>query len=102
MRTWLAIVACLATGCGYPVGLVYSSAQTPHGQNRTETAGHTKPSDKQGEACVTGILYLVAFGDGSLDAAKKAGGITDVHTVELHTTNILGIYSQGCTEVHGR
>jgi hypothetical protein len=28
--------------------------------------------------------------------------VTEVHSVEFHGTNILGIYSQGCTEVHGK
>lgn len=93
-------------GCGglfgYPVGSLYTGTQTPHGINRNETSGPGKTGDKHGEACATGILNAVAFGDASLDAAKKAGGVTEVHSVEFHGTNILGIYAQGCTEVHGK
>lgn len=86
----------------YPSGSLYTGTQTPSGINRNETSGPGKSGDKVGEACATGILYAVAFGDASLDAAKKAGGITEVHSVEHHVTNILGIYMQGCTEVHGK
>lgn len=89
-------------GVGYPVGSLYTGTQTPHSMNRSEVSGPGKTGDKHGEACATGILGIAAFGDASLDAAKKAGGITEVHSVEFHGTNILGIYGQGCTEVHGK
>ena len=97
-------VAAIIFGCGggYPTGSLYTGTQTPHGMDRTETSGAGKSGDKHGEACATGILNLVAFGDASLDAAKKAGGITEVHSTEFHGTNILGIYMQGCTEAHGK
>jgi hypothetical protein len=99
-------MAVILLGCGgflgYPSGSLYTGTQTPSGLNRNETSGPGKTGDKHGEACATGILYAVAFGDASLDAAKKAGGISEVHSVEFHSTNILGIYSQGCTEVHGK
>jgi TRL-like protein family len=99
-----AAFAMIAIGCGYgyPVGSLYTGTQVPHGINRNETSGAGKTGDKAGEACATGILSAVAFGDASLDAAKKAGGISEIHSVEFHGTNILGIYSQGCTEVHGK
>jgi len=99
-------VALFLTGCAglfpYPSGSLYTGVQTPHEVNRNETSGPGKSGDKHGEACATGILYAVAFGDASIDAAKKAGGVTEVHSVEHHVTNILGIYMQGCTEVHGK
>jgi hypothetical protein len=87
----------------YPSGSLYTGTQIPHYSNRQETSGAGKSGDKKGEACATGILGAAAFGDASLDAAKKAGGITDVHSVELHTTAILGpLYHIACTEVHGK
>lgn len=95
-------LAVILLGCGYPVGSLYTGTQVPHPVNRNETSGPGKSGDKHGEACATGILNAVAFGDASLDAAKKAGGVTEVHSVEFHGTNILGIYMQGCTEVHGK
>ena len=93
---------CAAFGGGYPSGSIYSGTTVPHGVDRLEMAGQAKTGDKSGEACATGILNLAAFGDASIDAAKKAGGVSDVHSVELRTMNILGIYMQGCTEVHGK
>ncbi len=99
-------IAAVIFGCGvpytYPSGSLYTGATAPHGMDRTETSGAGKSGDKHGESCVTGILGLVGFGDASLDAAKKAGGITELHSTELHYTSILGIYTQGCTEVHGK
>jgi hypothetical protein len=95
-------VAMIGCGYGYPYGSLYTGATIPHDISRHWVTGQAKTGDKSGESCATGILALVAFGDASLDAAKKAAGITDVHSVELHGTNILGIYQQGCTEVHGK
>jgi hypothetical protein len=98
-------MAVVLFGCGYsyPFGSIYTGASIPHGMDRAETSGAGKSGDKKGESCVTGILGLAAFGDGTLDAAKKAGGITDVHSVEIHATDILGfVYATTCTEVHGK
>ncbi len=102
-----ALMAFGLSGCGalgpmYPHGVVYTAVQQPHPMDRNEVSGAGKTGDKHGEACATGILSLVAFGDASVDAAKKAAGVTEVHSVEFHGTNILGIYTQGCTEVHGK
>jgi hypothetical protein len=101
-----ATIGLFVFGCAgavpYPSGSLYTGSQFPSSINRNETSGPGKSGDKVGEACATGILYAVAFGDASLDAAKKAGGITEVHSVEHHVTSILGIYMQGCTEVHGK
>jgi hypothetical protein len=37
------------------------------------------------------------------DAAKKAGSITEVHSVEFKPTVVaFGIYYQACTVVHGK
>jgi len=100
------IVAASLGGCasvGYPVGSIYQGTTTPHGMDRNNTEGAAKTGDKSGEACATGILALAAWGDASLDAAKKAGGnIADVHSVEFRGFSILGIYNQGCTVVHGK
>jgi len=92
------------TGCGvtYPTGSVYTGTTTPHGMDRLEASGQAKTGDKSGEACATGILGLAAWGDASLAAAKKAGTISDVHSTEFRGFNILGIYTQGCTVVHGK
>jgi hypothetical protein len=104
IRTGISVGALLLLAAchRYPMGSLYTGTTVPHNANDLELAGAGKSGDKVGESCATGILYLVAFGDASVDAAKKAGGITDVHSVEFKEMNILGIYMKGCTEVHGK
>lgn len=93
---------CAALGGGYPSGSLYNGTTVPHGVDKLEMAGTGRSGDKEGESCATGILNAVAWGDASVDAAKKAGSITDVHSVELKSFSILGVvYSTGCTVVHG-
>lgn len=96
------------TGCmsyanqGYPVGAVYNGTQAPSALERVEASGQGKTGAKSGESCVTGIMGVAAFGDGSLDAAKRAGQITDVHSVEYKATAVLGfVWAEVCTIVHG-
>jgi len=99
-----AAIAAGTIGCtvlGYPTGSIYTGTKVPHGAMRLEGAGAGKGSTARGEACATGILGMVAFGDASLAAAKKAGGITDVHSVEFGGLSILGIYTKGCTIAYG-
>ena len=100
----LGLMVPVVTGCaafGYPTGSLYTGTVVPHGMMRMEGAGAGKGGTKTGEACATGILGLAAFGDASLAAAKKAAGVTDVHSVEFGGMSILGIYTQGCTVVYG-
>jgi hypothetical protein len=56
---------------------------------------------REGTACAKTILGLVGTGDASIDAAKKAGGIQEVSSVDYHATNTLGIVAEFCTIVHG-
>lgn len=57
---------------------------------------------KTGEACAMSILGVVAIGDASIDAAKAAGGVAQVASVDHHAFSILGIYGTLCTEVKGQ
>lgn len=107
---WLLSAAALLTlgGCmplnnqGYPVGAIYSGTKAPSVLARAELSGDNKGATKQGRSCSTGILGLAAWGDASVDAAKKAGGISTVHSVEYESTAVLGfIYVDVCTVVHG-
>jgi hypothetical protein len=103
-----AVGAALLSGCmpliqqGYPVGGIYSGTKAPSSLARVETSGDNKTAPKMGSACSSGILGLVAWGDASIDAAKKAGGITSVHSIEYEATAVLGaVYVEACTVVHG-
>ncbi|HEX4869592.1 MAG TPA: TRL-like family protein [Moraxellaceae bacterium] len=64
-------------------------------------AGTSTKASKRGEACAQNILGAVAWGDASIDAAKKAGGITQVASVEQVPTRVLGYYARFCTVVRG-
>lgn len=56
---------------------------------------------KEGKACGTTILGMVALGDMSITAAKAAGGITTVAQVDHSAKNILGVFAEFCTIVKG-
>lgn len=57
---------------------------------------------KMGEACAASILGLLAFGDASIDTARRNGGITSISIVDEKMTSILGLYASHCTVVHGK
>ncbi len=61
---------------------------------------HTSAT-KEGKACGQSILGWVATGDASVSAAKAAGGITTVASVDHSAKNILGIIGEWCTIVKG-
>jgi hypothetical protein len=76
------------------IGVIYSDVKGPIAA--TSTVG-----SKQGQACARTILGMVATGDASIEAAKRAGGIREVASVDHHTTNMLGIIGDFCTIVTG-
>jgi hypothetical protein len=82
-------------GNGFALGAVYAGYKSP-GQVGTAAAGKT------GEACFSSILGLIASGDGSLEAAMKAGGITQIAHVDHEQFAVLGVYATSCTIVHGQ
>jgi TRL-like protein family len=96
----LLVAAHLLTGCvtaaSPVVGAIYTAVK--FGDSVTSNA----VGPKTGESCATSILGLVATGDASVDTAAHLGGISAVSHVDHRTTNILGIYSEYCTTVHGQ
>lgn len=86
-------------GCAFvasPVnGVLYTNVQGP------VTATTLAKSTRVGEACASTILGVVATGDASIDAAKRAGQITEVSSVDFRSHHILLLYGQFCTIVHG-
>lgn len=89
----------LLSGCAVvqtpTAGFVYTKVQGPI------ATGKSSRASKTGQACATNILGLVSTGDASIDAAKKAGGITDVATVDHDSTIVLMVYGKYCTVVKG-
>jgi hypothetical protein len=57
---------------------------------------------KKGQACASSILGLFATGNASIEAARRAGGITQVTSIDEKSNSILGIYATYCTIVMGR
>jgi len=55
---------------------------------------------KTGTAQAEGILF-VSFGDASISAAMRNGGITRIHHVDSEDFNILGIYARQIITVYG-
>ena len=82
-------------GNGFALGTIYSGYKSP-GQVGTGA------DSKTGEACISSILGLVATGDASVEAAKKAGGITQIAYIDHDQFSVVGVYATSCTIVHGQ
>lgn len=98
----LVAVAFTFTGCattgllsGPGLGFVYTATKDAEMATTATAAGKT------GKACANNYLGIVAMGDASIEAAKKAGGITAVSSVDREYSNILGIIGEACTIVKG-
>ncbi len=57
--------------------------------------------NKKGQACVTNILGLAAYGDSSIEAAKKEGNIKNISYVDRTYDGVYIFYQKGCTIVNG-
>lgn len=99
MLVFISLLGFLLGGCAAvssPVfGTIYTGVQAP------VAVGDSGSSAKVGESSATSILGIFAVGDASIDAAKKAGGITKVAYVDHKSTSFLGIFAKWTTVVHG-
>jgi len=68
----------------------------------SQDVSSNQAGNRVGQACATSILGLVATGDASVEAARRAGGITLITSVDGQSSNILFIYAKYCTIVRGR
>lgn len=58
--------------------------------------------EKTGKSCSNSVLWLVAWGDSSIEGAKAAAGVTKVGSVDHQILGILGfVYHRHCTVVSG-
>ncbi|MDR0484621.1 MAG: TRL-like family protein [Alphaproteobacteria bacterium] len=101
----LLLAMSLLSGCGYTIYAMPDSQVGPALlQSITEPNGATSSTadvTKTGEACASNFLGIVATGDFSIEAAKKAGGITTVSSVDISKTTTLYLVSSICTIVSG-
>lgn len=110
------LAACLFTlGCSPLRGVLYSNVTetgtVDQGAFPSTTGGRPMVTynledgmgagSKSGEVTVENWLYLVAFGDASLEGAAAAGGINKIHTVSTAYKNYFFVYSTWTTRVTG-
>lgn len=76
-------------------GVIFN--ETKYGDVATDASASTK----EGKACATSILGMVATGDASIQAAKAAGGINAVASIDHSAKNIVGVFGEWCTIVRG-
>jgi hypothetical protein len=100
----LSLSACApaTVGSGVPYGFFYTGAKGVGPSTRALVSDGVRPGPKQGKSCASGVLGMAAWGDMSLDSAKKSSGITRVDTVDFSTMSILGmVYIKNCTIITG-
>jgi TRL-like protein family len=96
----LALLA--STGCAVATGGTTFATGSIYAEYKSGGEVGTAQAAKVGEACVKSILGAIALGDASIEAAKKAGGITQIAHVDHEQFSILGVYATSCTIVHGQ
>lgn len=93
------LAAIALTGCAgvqAPVfGALYTSVQAPMAATSVSGAA------RSGTSSCSSILGIIATGDCSIGAAARAGGITEIQSVDYEATNLLGLYATFTTQVHG-
>lgn len=94
----LLVSAATLAGCAspLPVGGLLTDVTLPIAATSNASA------TKTGEATCKSILGMVATGDCSIEAAKKAGGIKTVSSVDFKANNILGVIGTYTTIVKGK
>ncbi len=86
--------ACASPGVG-PNGFLVT-------QTKIGIFGTGEKSQKFGKACVFSLLGLFAYGDGSIENAKRKARINIVEEINWETISLFGIYSSLCVEAGGR
>jgi hypothetical protein len=76
-------------------GLIYMNVKGPLGPAGGESAAKT------GKSCARVVLALFAWGDASIESAKRNGGITEVTTIDHESFNLIG-FGSFCTVVYGQ
>ena len=82
-------------------GYIYTDVKDP-AQNLSVAVDTGARGARVGTSNASAFLGLFAFGDASVDAAMKAGGITKVHHVDHQVQLVLGgLWASTTTIVHG-
>jgi hypothetical protein len=96
------ILASLLSGCA--TGSITSHTgpgfiYTDHYEADLVTANQV--GRKRGQSCTENVLGLVTWGDASMTAAMKNGGITVVSSVDRYYHSVLSMYGKMCVIVTG-
>jgi len=88
----------LLSGCAstYPQGALLQELKVP-----MAVTTNIGKSSKKGVSECKSYLSMIAIGDASIDAAKKQGGITEVHHVDWEVKNVLGLIGEYKCIVYG-
>ena len=86
------------TGCTFAVSPVHAAITLD--VKGPISMGDASAGTKVGMSQAEGIV-LVAYGDASISAAMKDGGLTKVHHVDKECFNVLGVYARSKTIVYG-
>ncbi|MDP6438202.1 MAG: TRL-like family protein [Candidatus Brocadiia bacterium] len=100
------LVLVMAVGCAFPytapvvppVGSFFSQISAPISTDFNEA---TAVATKHGSASSSSVLWLVAFGDCSIDAAAEEGELSKIHYADYTYLNVLGFYQNFTVTVHG-
>ncbi|BDA80616.1 hypothetical protein LPTSP3_g35460 [Leptospira kobayashii] len=87
-------LSCASPGFG-PNGLLVT-------QTKIGIFGTGEKSQKFGKACVFSLLGLFAYGDGSVENAKRKARINVVEEINWEAISLFGIYSSLCVEAGGK
>ena len=97
-KVFLAFTLWLVTGCAHvaspALGAFFTQLSAP-GMATANTG-----TKKVGEGVCTSVLGIVAFGDCSIETAKRSAGITKVATVDTKVENYF-VFAKLTTIVYG-
>ncbi|MGZ3697447.1 MAG: TRL-like family protein [Bdellovibrionota bacterium] len=87
-------------GCAYPMFHPYGWAFQDVTTGVAVTSNQA--GNRVGEACTNSIAGAIAWGDASIEAARRNGGITMISSVDEERLGVMAMYSRMCTIVRGR
>src|ERR1035437_5428808 len=111
MRTARPFLIALLVGATSACGILYTDVKVPRGyRSATPADVKTSPDDPlvSGQSCSRSLLWLVAWGDTSYDAALKDalksrdGIMYDVRSDLKVNAYVLGLYTKTCTILTGK
>ena len=92
------VLLCVVLAMFLLSGCVYTHVLMPYDTNLDKTV----LGQKQGKAATESVLWLVAWGDASTNAAAKQGGITTISHMDREILFVLfGLYAKTTTIVYG-